>query len=106
MHAPAIAADHPDIHPMHPSRGENLTPQFAAFLCWLLQLPPMTTPAITAICVTSGCLIAATTEDPFFNTHLNSIDEFERNLRAWGQVCDADHDIIESLVARIQGASQ
>ena len=51
-------------------------------------------------------MIAATTEDPFFNTHLNSIDEFERNLRAWGQVCDADHDIIESLVARIQGASQ
>ena len=106
MPVPAIAVEDPDIHPMHPSKGDNLTPQFAAFLCWLLRLPPMTTPAITGICLTGRCVMAATTEDPFFNTHLNSIDEFERNLRAWADACDADQDIVESLVARMRGASQ
>ena len=41
----------PAIHPMDPRRGENLSPRFAAVLAWLLQTPPMTTPAITGIVV-------------------------------------------------------
>ena len=31
----------PAPHPMDPRRGEGLSPAFAAYLCWLLDLPPM-----------------------------------------------------------------
>ena len=51
---PLLQTRHRPAHPMDPRRGENLSPQFAAFLCWLLQLPPMTQPAITGICSYGG----------------------------------------------------
>ena len=43
--------DVPAMHPMDPRRGETISPRFAAVLCWLLQLPPMTVPAITGISI-------------------------------------------------------
>ena len=46
------AATPPPMHPMDPRRGENLSPMFAAFLCWLIGLEPMTRPAITNVAVT------------------------------------------------------
>ena len=52
--ADAPAASPPIVHPMDPRRGENLSPRFAALLCWLLQLPPMTSPAIAGVSVTGG----------------------------------------------------
>ena len=85
---------------MDPRRGDNLSPMFAAFLCWLLQLEPMTRPAITGIAVSGSCVLAATTDDPFFDTHLGSIADFQHNLRDWGEACGADPTTIDSLLRR------
>ena len=52
------------LHPMDPRRGENLSPMFCAFLCWLLDLQSMTTPAITGIAISGSSVLAATTDDP------------------------------------------
>ena len=91
-------------HPMDPRRGENLSPMFQAFLCWLLDLPFMTEPAITGIAVTGDSVLAATDTDPFFNAHLGSLTDFERNIRGWGEACGADTATIESLVTKLQSA--
>ena len=92
----------PPMHPMDPRRGESLSPMFGAFLCWLLGLEPMTTPAITGISVAGDSVLAATTEDPFFNAHLGSAEEFERNLRGWGDACGADAAVVAGLVAKMR----
>ena len=68
----APAGPPPIVHPMDPRRGENLSPMFAALLCWLLQLPPMTNPAITGVVVAGGCVFAATTNAPFHDTPCSS----------------------------------
>ena len=94
----------PAIHPMHPRRGENLSPMFCAFLCWLLGLQPMTDPAITAIAVSGNSVLSATTHDPLFDTHLGALEEFEHNLRGWGEACGADPDMLDTLVARLRRA--
>ena len=48
--SPAAPAPGPPIvHPMDPRRGQNLSPMFAAVLCWLLRLPAMTRPAIAGL---------------------------------------------------------
>ena len=73
------------IHPMDPRRGENLSPTFTAFLCRLLGLPPITEPAITGIALAGDSVLAATDVDPFFNAHLGSLTDFERNLRGWAR---------------------
>ncbi len=99
-------APHRAMHPMDPRRGENLSPMFAAFLCWLLVLEPMTDPAITGIAVSGNSVLAATTDDPLFDAHLGALEEFERNLRGWGQVCGADPHMIDALVARLQSAGR
>ena len=96
----------PAMHPMDPRRGGNLSPMFAAFLCWLLALEPMTDPAITGIAVSGNSVLAATSHDSLFNAHLGALDEFERNLRAWGQVCGADPDTIDALVAKLRRAGR
>ena len=88
----------PPMHPMDPRRGENLSPMFGAVLCWLLGLEPMTRPAITGISVAGNSVLAATTDDPFFNAHLGSVRDFERNLRGWGEACGADPATIDGLV--------
>ena len=75
------------MHPMDPRRGESLSPMFAAFLCWLIDLEPMTDPAITNVAVAGYSVLAATTDSPFFDAHLGSVEDFERNLRGWGEVC-------------------
>lgn len=98
--APAEAP--PPMHPMDPRRGESLTPMFGAFLCWLLGLEPMTDPAITGISVAGGSVLAATTDSPFFDAHLGSVAEFERNLRAWGAACGADSAMVDGLVDRMR----
>ncbi len=96
----------PPMHPMDPRRGETLSPMFGAFLCWLLGLEPMTTPAITGISVAGDSVLAATTDDPFFNGYLGSAEDFERNLRGWGEACGADDAVIEGLVARMRRAGR
>ncbi len=96
----------PAMHPMDPRRGENLSPMFAAFLVWLLGLEPMTIPAITGIAVCGNSVLAATTHDPLFDAHLGALEEFERNLRGWGEACGADPDVVDALVARLRRARQ
>ena len=96
------AGPQPATHPMDPRRGENLSPMFAAFLCWLLGLPPITSPAITNVAVSSNSVLAATTDDPLFDAHLGSIEDFERNLRGWGDACGADPSMVDGLVAKLR----
>ena len=96
----------PAIHSMDPRRGENLSPMFAAFLCWLLDVEPMTDPAITDIAVSGNSVLAATSDDPLFNAHLGALYDFERNLRGWAEVCGADPDVVDALVARLRRARQ
>ena len=96
----------PASHPMDPRRGGNLSPMFAAFLVWLLDLKPMTDPAITGIAVSGDSVLAATTDDPLFNAHLGSLAEFERNLRGWGEACGASPATVDALVARLRRAGQ
>ena len=92
----------PPMHPMDPRRGESLTPMFAAFLCWLLDLEPMTDPAVTGISIAGGSVLAATTGSPFFDAHLGSVEDFERNLRGWGEACGADAAVVDGLVAKLR----
>ena len=96
------SADASRPHPMDPRRGENLSPMFAAFLCWLLRLEPVTRPAITGIAVSGSCVLAATTDDPFFNTQLGSLSDFKRNLRDWGEACGADHATVDGLLRKLR----
>ena len=96
----------PAMHTMDPRRGENLSPMFCAFLCWLLGLQPMTDPAITAIAVSGGSVLAATTHEPLFDAHLGALVEFERNLRGWGEACSAEPDMVDALVAKLRRAGQ
>ena len=96
----------PARHAMDPSRGQNLSPMFTAFLCWLLDIEPITDPAITGIAVTGNSVLAATTDDPLFNAHLGSLADFERNLRGWGQVCGAGRDTVDALVVKLRRAGQ
>ncbi len=92
----------PAMHPMDPRRGENLSPMFAAFLAWLLGLEPVTDPAITGIAVSGNSVLAATSDDPLFNAHLGALEEFERNLRGWGEACGADPDMVDALVSKLR----
>ena len=92
----------PATHPMDPRRGRDLSPMFAAVLCWLLTLEPMTSPAITGIAVSGNCVLAATDQNPLFNQHLGSLEDFEANIRGWGEACGADAGMVESLVARMR----
>ena len=96
----------PALHPMDPRRGENLSPMFAAFLCWLLVLEPMTDPAITAIAVSGNSVLAATSGNPLFDAHLGALEEFERNLRGWGKACGASPDMVDALVVKLRRAGR
>ena len=96
----------PPVHPMDPARGENLSPKFAALLCFLIGRPAMTEPAITGVAVTGECVFAATDRDPFFNALIGSWSDVEANLRNWGAACDADHALIDGLVDTVRRASQ
>ena len=96
----------PARHPMDPRRGENLSPMFAAFLVWLLDLKPITDPAITGIAISGNSVLAATTHDPLFDAHLGSLEDFERNLRGWGEACGASPHTVDALVARLRRAGQ
>ena len=98
----APAGPPPAMHPMDPRRGESLSPMFAAFLCWLLDIEPMTDPAITNIAVTGNSVLAATTNNPLFDAHLGSLDDFVRNLRGWGEATGTDAAVVDGLVARLR----
>ena len=93
----------PAPHPMDPRRGKGFSPRFAALLCWLLDLPPMTRPVITNVAVSGECVLVATDEDPFFNTPLGDWGDLERNLREWGAVCEAGAGTVEALVRKARG---
>ena len=100
--APAApAAPSPASHPMDPRRGRGLSPRFSAFLCWLLDLPAMTDPAIVDAVVTGDCVLVATTEDPSFNHLLGSWQDCESNLRGWGDACNASPDTVNALISRV-----
>ena len=96
----------PAMHPMDPHRGRDLSPMFTAFLCWLLGLEPVTSPAITNVAVSGNCVLAATDENPFFDRHLGSLDDFETNIRGWGEACGTDADVVEDLLARVRRAGR
>ena len=105
MTVPASATRSPEPHPMDPRRGPNLSPAFSALLCWLLDLPAMTEPAIVGVAVTGDCVFAATTEDPFFNRLLGSWQDCRDNLRGWGEACDAAPETIEALIDKVRRGS-
>ena len=94
----------PSIHPLDPRRGENLSPRFAAVLVWLLQLPPMTTPAIVGISTCGQLVLAATDRDPLHDTPIGDLQDLERNLREWAEACGADDPTVDDLVARLRRA--
>ena len=96
----------PAMHPMDPSRGQNLSPAFAALLAWLIGRPAMTEPAITGVVVTGGCVFAATTESPFHDTLIGAWADVEENLRAWGAVTGTDTHVVEGLVDNARRASR
>ncbi len=100
------AGPQPAMHPMDPRRGRDLSPMFAAVLCCLLGIEPMTNPAITDIAVSGNCVLAATDQNPLFDRHLGSLDDFETNIRRWGEACGADAGMVESLVARMRRTGQ
>ena len=89
-------------HPMDPRRGGNVSPMFAAFLCWLLRLEPMTRPAITGVSISGNAVFAATTDDPFFNIQLGTVADFRRNLRNRANACGADQATVDGLLARLR----
>ena len=96
----------PAMHPMDPTRGENLSPKFSALLCWAIGRQPMTEPAITGVVVTGGCVLAATDPDPFFDALIGSWSNVESNLRGWGAACEADDAVIDTLVDKVRRASR
>ena len=96
------SASPPLTHSMDPRRGSALSPMFAAVLCWLLGLDPLTRPAITGLSINGNSVLASTRRHPFFDIHLGHLDHFERNLRDWGQACEADDTTIASLVATLR----
>ena len=99
--APAApAAPSPVPHPMDPRRGQGLSPTFSAFLCWLLDLPAMTDPAIVGAVVSGDCVLIATTEDPSFNRFLGSWQDCQANLRGWGAACAASPHTVDALLAK------
>ena len=102
----ATTAPPPVTHPMDPRRGDNLSPMFAAFLCWLLQLPPTAEPGITGISISGRCVFASTTDDPYHNTLIGDWPDLERNLRGWGAACGADPQMIDTLVDRVRRAGR
>ena len=96
----------PAMHPMDPRRGQDLSPKFAALLCWALGLEPMTEPAITGVVVSGECVFAATTDDLFFNALVGSWSDLEVNLRGWGDACNAEPSIVEGLIAKVRRSGQ
>ena len=109
FHLPSGAASPPapDLrppapHPMDPRRGPGLSPAFSALLCWLLDLPAMTDPAVVGAAVTGDCVFLATTEDPFYNSLLGSWQDCQANLRGWGEACEAPAQTVEALIDRVR----
>ena len=88
----------PPVHPMDPAKGECLSPQFAALLCWAIGRPAMTDPTITGVAVSGTCVYAATTDDPCFNALIGAWDDVEANLRGWGTACRAGPAAVDGLV--------
>ena len=102
----APAGSSPPPHPMDPRRGEELSPAFAAYLCWLLDLESLTEPAVTGAVVSGGCVFVATTAAPFHDALLGAWSDVEANLRAWGAACAARPETVERLVARARRGSR
>ena len=100
------AAPPPITHPIDPRRGGNLSPMFAAFLSWLLQIPPTAEPGITGISISGRCVFASTTDDPYHNTLIGDWPDLERNLRGWGAACGAEPVMIDALVDRVRRAGR
>lgn len=91
-----------DFHPMDPRRGPNLSPKFAALLCWLLDLPPMTQPAIVSVAVSGDCVFAATAEDRSFNLLLGSWQDCLSNLRGWGEACGVPDSAVDAMIETVR----
>ena len=91
-----------DAHPMDPRRGPNLSPRFAALLCWLLDLPAMTKPAIVDAARIGDCVFAATTEDRSCNLLLGSWQDCRANLRGWGAACGVPDDAVDAMIETVR----
>ena len=91
-----------DTHPMDPRRSPNLSPKFAALLCWLLDLPPMTEPVIVSVAVSGDCVFAATAEDRSFNLLLGSWQDCLSNLRGWGEACGVPDAAIDAMIETVR----
>ena len=102
----APAGSSPAPHPMDPRRDDALSPAFAAYLCWLLDLEPLTEPAVTGAAVSGGCVFVATTAAPFHDALLGAWSDVEANLRAWGAACAVEPETVEHLVARARRGSR
>ena len=105
IHTAPPAGPPPALHPMDPRRGDALSPAFAAYLCWLLDLKPLTEPAVTGAAVSGGCVFVATTAAPFHDALLGDWSDVEANLRAWGAACAVEPEAVERLVARARRGS-
>jgi len=103
--SPALDVPPPWPHPMDPRRGPGLSPAFAALLCWLLDLPAMTDPAVVGAAVTGDCVFLATTDDPFYNSLLGSWKDCQANLCGWGETCQAPAQTVEALIERLRRGS-
>jgi len=102
----APAGLNPAPHPMDPRRGDGLSPAFAAYLCWLLDLEPLTEPVVIGAAVSGECVFVATGADPFHDTLLGAWSDVEANLRAWGAVCETEPEAVERLIARARRGSR
>ena len=96
----------PAPHPMDPHRGDALSPAFAAYLCWLLDLEPLTEPAVTGAAVSGGCVFVETGAAPFHDTLLGAWSDVEANLRAWGRCCAVEPEAVDRLVVRARRGSR
>ena len=96
----------PAPHPMDPRRGVGLSPAFAAYLCWLLDLEPLTEPAVTGAAVSGECVFVATTAAPFHDALLGAWSDVEANLRGWAAACAVEPETVERLVARARRGSR
>ena len=70
------------------------------------QRPAGTPPAITGVAVSGNAVLAATDQNPLFDQHLGSLDDFATAIRGWGEPCGADAGMVEGLVARVRRASR
>ncbi len=89
---------------LKPSRFDGISPQMGAIVGCVLG-ERFTDPAIVELTVTTdGCVLASTTDDPFFNVFLGSYSDLTRNwqsLLAAAGLTDDEHDEISGRFRQV-----